>query len=135
MCEFSDKNLLPLAKTSFSTVEVFHDCSGGNSRPSCLSGVGGGTFLMTEREWRRNVQGRLTGKSRLFIRHLSFVINSAFVIRALSFYFKIGTNLLAGCVDTRCVHGCSSRDAHFPPVGNLAGAHSPARYSPTRKAG
>jgi hypothetical protein len=23
----------------------FEDCSGGNSRPSCLSGVGGGNFL------------------------------------------------------------------------------------------
>jgi hypothetical protein len=25
--------------------KVFHDCSGGNSRPSRLSGVGGGNFL------------------------------------------------------------------------------------------
>jgi hypothetical protein len=33
------------AGSSFSSLEVFQDCSGGNSRPSRLSGVGGGNFL------------------------------------------------------------------------------------------
>jgi hypothetical protein len=47
---------------------------------------------------------------------------------------NLGTNLLAGRVDTGCAHRCSSRDARFPPVGNLAGAHSPAKYSRPRKA-
>ena len=32
----------------FITVKVFHDCSGGNSRPSRPSGVGGGNFLQTK---------------------------------------------------------------------------------------
>src|SRR6058998_977875 len=44
----SCKFLLPPAPSSFSSVKVFYDCSGGNSRPSRLSGVGGGTFLMTK---------------------------------------------------------------------------------------
>ena len=41
-------NLLPLAGSSFSSLKVFHDCSGGNSRPSRPSGVGGGNFLVTK---------------------------------------------------------------------------------------
>src|SRR5438876_7690974 len=40
--------LLPSARSSFSSVGVFEDCSGGNSRPSRPSGVGGGTFLMAK---------------------------------------------------------------------------------------
>jgi hypothetical protein len=36
---------LRLAGSPFSNVEVFEDCSGGNSRLSCLSGMGGGIFL------------------------------------------------------------------------------------------
>src|SRR5207237_2176821 len=46
----SRKNLLPPASSSFTSVEVFHDCSGGNSRPSRPSGVGGGTFLKRKRK-------------------------------------------------------------------------------------
>src|SRR4030095_7765192 len=49
------KFCLPPARSSFSSIEVFRDCSGGNSRPSRLSGVGGGTFLMRKNECRRNV--------------------------------------------------------------------------------
>jgi len=41
-------NLLPLAGSSFSSLKVFHDCSGGNSRPSRPSGVGGGNFFGDE---------------------------------------------------------------------------------------
>src|SRR4029077_9338985 len=37
--------LLRPAGSSFSSLKVFNDCSGGNSRPSRPSGVGGGTFL------------------------------------------------------------------------------------------
>jgi len=37
--------LLPADETSFRGLKVFYDCSGGNSRPSRLSGVGGGNFL------------------------------------------------------------------------------------------
>jgi hypothetical protein len=37
--------LLPAVETSLRALEVFYDCSGGNSRPSRLSGVGGGNFL------------------------------------------------------------------------------------------
>ena len=37
--------LLPAGKTSLRALEVFYDCSGGNSRPSRPSGVGGGNFL------------------------------------------------------------------------------------------
>src|SRR6516225_1363319 len=37
--------LLPAAETSLRGLKVFYDCSGGNSRPSRLSGVGGGNFL------------------------------------------------------------------------------------------
>jgi hypothetical protein len=40
------ENLLRLTESSFNKVEVFEDCSGGNSRLSYLSGVGGGTFLI-----------------------------------------------------------------------------------------
>ena len=40
------ENLLRLAESSFSNVEVFEDCSGGNSRPLHPSGVGGGHFLI-----------------------------------------------------------------------------------------
>src|SRR5437870_12136591 len=40
-------NLLPLAGSSFSSLKVFYDCSGGNSRPSRPSGVGGGNFFRT----------------------------------------------------------------------------------------
>ena len=39
------KILLPVVETSFTGLKVFYDCSGGNSRPSRLSGVGGGNFL------------------------------------------------------------------------------------------
>ena len=70
--EISHKKLLPPARSSFSSLEVFNDCSGGNSRPSRLSGVGGGTFFndgqATKAVWRK--------KLVLHIRHLSFVINS-----------------------------------------------------------
>jgi hypothetical protein len=38
--------LLPADKTSLRGLKVFYDCSGGNSRPSRLSGVGGGNFLV-----------------------------------------------------------------------------------------
>jgi hypothetical protein len=37
--------VLPAGETSLRGLKVFYDCSGGNSRPSCLSGVGGGNFL------------------------------------------------------------------------------------------
>src|SRR5215208_7493519 len=37
--------LLPAVETSLTALKVFYDCSGGNSRPSRLSGVGGGNFL------------------------------------------------------------------------------------------
>ena len=37
--------LLPADATSLTALKVFYDCSGGNSRPSRLSGVGGGNFL------------------------------------------------------------------------------------------
>ena len=43
--EFCFKILLPASETSLRGFEVFYDCSGGNSRPSRLSGVGGGNFL------------------------------------------------------------------------------------------
>ena len=39
------KILLPADETSLRGLKVFYDCSGGNSRPSRLSGVGGGNFL------------------------------------------------------------------------------------------
>jgi hypothetical protein len=39
------KILLPPNATSLTGLEVFYDCSGGNSRPSRLSDVGGGNFL------------------------------------------------------------------------------------------
>ena len=39
--------LLPADETSLTGLKVFYDCSGGNSRPSRLSGVGGGNFLGT----------------------------------------------------------------------------------------
>jgi len=39
------KILLPAGETSLRALKVFYDCSGGNSRPSRLSGVGGGNFL------------------------------------------------------------------------------------------
>ena len=39
--------LLPVDETSLTALKVFYDCSGGNSRPSRLSGVGGGNFLGT----------------------------------------------------------------------------------------
>jgi hypothetical protein len=45
MQKFSYKILLPPAGSSFSSLKVFNDCSGGNSRPSRPSGVGGGNFL------------------------------------------------------------------------------------------
>jgi hypothetical protein len=37
--------VLPADETSLTGLKVFYDCSGGNSRPSRLSGVGGGNFL------------------------------------------------------------------------------------------
>src|SRR5439155_21835106 len=46
--KFLCKILLPLARSSFTSLEVFYDCSGGNSRPSHPSGVGGGNFLQTK---------------------------------------------------------------------------------------
>jgi hypothetical protein len=39
------KILLRGDATSLTGLKVFYDCSGGNSRPSRLSGVGGGNFL------------------------------------------------------------------------------------------
>ena len=42
-------NLLLLAASSFSTVEVFEDCSGGNSRLSYLFGCGGRSFFINYR--------------------------------------------------------------------------------------
>jgi len=41
--------LLQGDETSLRGLKVFYDCSGGNSRPSCLSGVGGGIFLGDKR--------------------------------------------------------------------------------------
>jgi hypothetical protein len=43
------KILLPAGATSLRGLKVFYDCSGGNSRPSRLSGVGGGNFLGVKR--------------------------------------------------------------------------------------
>jgi hypothetical protein len=43
------KILLPERETSLRALKVFYDCSGGNSRPSRLSGVGGGNFLEDKR--------------------------------------------------------------------------------------
>src|SRR6266436_4787385 len=42
------RNLLPLARSSFSSVEVFEDCSGGNSRLSYLLRCGGRSFFDQE---------------------------------------------------------------------------------------
>src|SRR5438067_8315802 len=41
------KILLRSAVSSFRSLKVFYDCSGGNSRPSRPSGVGGGNFFRT----------------------------------------------------------------------------------------
>ena len=38
--------MLPLTESSFSTLQGFENCSGGNSRLSYLFGVGGGHFLI-----------------------------------------------------------------------------------------
>jgi hypothetical protein len=48
--EFLYRILLPADETSLTALKVFYDCSGGNSRPSRLSGVGGGNFL----GWKRS---------------------------------------------------------------------------------
>src|SRR5207253_7332629 len=45
LCISSRKILLRRPVSSITSSGVFEDCSGGNSRPSRPSGVGGGTFL------------------------------------------------------------------------------------------
>jgi hypothetical protein len=52
------RNLLRLARSSFSSVEVFEDCSGGNSRLSYPLGCGGRSFFDQEIGWE---VGRLGG--------------------------------------------------------------------------
>src|SRR5439155_6211098 len=42
------KILLRASGTSLTSLKFSYDCSGGNSRPSRLSGVGGGNFLQTK---------------------------------------------------------------------------------------
>src|SRR5207245_9039802 len=42
------KILLRAGGTSLSSLKFSYNCSGGNSRPSRLSGVGGGNFLQTK---------------------------------------------------------------------------------------
>jgi hypothetical protein len=49
--------LLLLAGSSFSTFEVFDDCSGGNSRLSCLLGCGGRYFFDQEIGWEEDCSG------------------------------------------------------------------------------
>jgi hypothetical protein len=44
-CRILCRILLRAQETSLTALKVFYDCSGGNSRPSRLSGVGGGNFL------------------------------------------------------------------------------------------
>jgi hypothetical protein len=48
-------------ETSLTALKVFYDCSGGNSRPSRLSGVGGGNFLGV------NVRRFLLARDRLLL--------------------------------------------------------------------
>jgi hypothetical protein len=55
------KILLPAGETSLTALEVFYDCSGGNSRPSRLSGVGGGNFF------GRNVRRFLLARDQLLL--------------------------------------------------------------------
>ena len=55
------KILLRACETSFTGLKVFYDCSGGNSRPSRLSGVGGGNFL------GRNVRRFLLARDLLLL--------------------------------------------------------------------
>jgi hypothetical protein len=42
------RNLLPLAGSSFSSFEVFEDVLGGTAASHASSGVGGGHFLITK---------------------------------------------------------------------------------------
>src|SRR4029077_8113195 len=53
LCSASHKSCKILLRRHVSSITsnaVFQECSGGNSRPSRPSGVGGGTFLMTKSE-------------------------------------------------------------------------------------
>src|SRR5712692_8644862 len=69
----------------------------GEQPPFTSIGRGGRYFF--DDEARKNDEGRMTKRGFVAIRRLSFVINSAFVIRASSFHVELGTSLLAHGVD------------------------------------
>jgi hypothetical protein len=54
----TNRKFVALAGISFSSVEVFNDCSGGNSRPSYLLWCGGRSFFDRETDSRGSDQQR-----------------------------------------------------------------------------
>ncbi len=98
------KILLPAAATSLSRLPAFYDCSGGNSRPSRLSGVGGGNFLANIRLFflaREHALARLrlsrntkprsimlnSAKPRRFVWPIAFIIAALITATTIGFIF------------------------------------------------
>ena len=114
------KILLPAAETSLTGLKVFYDCSGGNSRPSRLSGVGGGNFLGPN--VRRFPLARDHALARLRLNRNAQLRTSDVEIR------KSVSRHVANRVGPRGADHCSNDSCHRLAVGELAGAHSAAKH-------
>src|SRR6266581_363424 len=136
MQKFSYKILLPPAGSSFSSLKVFEDCSGGNSRPSRPSGVGGGTFLLTNVCLFPLALARDHALARLAPeRNAQRTTHNAQRPTSNVEVSKFGSRYVANCVDARGAHRRNDGHRDFCASRDLACAHGAAKYSRTRTAG
>ena len=112
--------LLPADETSLRGLKVFYDCSGGNSRPSRLSGVGGGNFLAPN--VRRFLLARDLALARLRLNRNARRRTSNVEIS------KLLSRCMANRVDACGTHHCNDDLDHLLAFGELAGAHSAAKH-------
>jgi hypothetical protein len=114
------KILLRVGETSLKALKVFYDCSGGNSRPSRLSGVGGGNFLGAERS-------PLSSCSRSALARLRLNTNAQPRTSNVEIS-KPASRCMANRVDACGAHHRNDDLDHLLAVGELAGAHSAAKH-------
>ena len=115
------KILLRAGETSLTALKVFYDCSGGNSRPSRLSGVGGGNFLGL------NVHRFLLARNLALAR---LRLNTSAQRRTSNVEFsKPASRRVANRVDDCGADHCNDDPRHCLAIGELAGAHSAAKHS------
>jgi hypothetical protein len=114
------KILLPAGETSLKGLKVFYDCSGGNSRPSRLSGVGGGNFLAPK--VRRFLLARDLALARLRLNRNGQRRTSDVEIR------KALSRCMASRIDACSAHHWNDDSDHLLAFGELAGTDSAAKH-------